>query len=77
MPGASRTEIAGARGDRLKIRVAAPPEKGKANRALVRFLSDWLGVREIEIVAGASSAEKTVRIRGADALAEETLRAES
>jgi uncharacterized protein len=61
----------------LKVRVAAPPEKGKANRALVRILAEWLGVREIEIVAGASSAEKTVRIRGIGALAEEKLRTES
>ena len=64
VPGASRTEVAGPLGDRLKVRVAAPPEGGKANRALVRVLSQWLGVRDVEIVAGHSSAEKTVRVSG-------------
>jgi uncharacterized protein (TIGR00251 family) len=48
----------------LKIRVAAPPEAGKANRALVDLLRRWLGVRDVEIASGGSSAEKTVRVRG-------------
>ena len=64
VPGASRTEIAGVLGNRLKVRVAAPPEGGKANRAVVQVLRRWLGVRDVEIVAGQSSAEKTVRVSG-------------
>ena len=64
VPGASRTAIAGPLGDRLKVRVAAPPEGGKANRMLVEVLREWLGVRDVEIVAGRSSAEKTVRALG-------------
>jgi uncharacterized protein (TIGR00251 family) len=68
VPGASRTEVAGPLGDRLKVRVAAPPEGGKANRALVRVLSQWLGVRDVAIVAGHSSAEKTVRVSGLSAI---------
>ncbi len=52
MPGASRSAIAGPLGDRLKVRVAAPAEKGRANRALVKLLRDWLGVRDVAIVAG-------------------------
>ena len=68
VPGASRSEIAGTLGDRLKVRVAAPPEGGKANRALVEVLSRWLGVRDVEIVAGHSSAEKTVRVSGLSAI---------
>jgi uncharacterized protein len=70
VPGASRTEVAGVLGDRLKVRVAAPPEGGKANRALVEVLSRWLGVRDVEIVAGHSSAEKVVRVSGVFALPE-------
>jgi uncharacterized protein (TIGR00251 family) len=70
VPGASRTEVAGVLGDRLKVRVAAPPEGGKANRALVEVLSRWLGVRDVEIVAGHSSAEKVVRVSGVSALPE-------
>jgi hypothetical protein len=56
--------VAGVLGQRLKVRVAAPAEAGKANRAVVRLLKDWLGVRDVEIVAGSSSAEKTVRVGG-------------
>jgi uncharacterized protein (TIGR00251 family) len=70
VPGASRTEIAGVLGKRLKVRVAAPAEGGKANRALVRLLGEWLGVRDVEIVAGESSAEKTVRVVGASRIPE-------
>jgi uncharacterized protein len=68
VPGASRSGIAGVLGDRLKVRVAAPPEGGKANREVVRLLGDWLDVRDVEIVAGLSSAEKTVRISGVSAI---------
>jgi uncharacterized protein (TIGR00251 family) len=70
VPGASRTEIAGLLGNRLKVRVAAAPEGGKANRALVEMLREWFGVRDVEIVAGHSSAEKTVRISGVSAIPE-------
>jgi hypothetical protein len=72
VPGASRTEIAGVLGKRLKVRVAAPAEGGKANRALLRLLVEWLGVRDVEIVAGESSAEKTVRVVGASRIPEAT-----
>jgi uncharacterized protein (TIGR00251 family) len=70
VPGASRTEIVGPLGNRLKVRVAAPPEGGKANRALVELLREWLGTRDVEIVAGRSSAEKTVRVLGLSATPE-------
>ncbi|MBC8378073.1 MAG: DUF167 domain-containing protein, partial [Planctomycetes bacterium] len=39
VPGSSRTEIAGTLDGMLKIRVAAPPEKGKANKALLAFIA--------------------------------------
>lgn len=69
VPGAKRDEVAGALGDRLKVRVSAPPEGGKANRAICALLAGALGVRErdVEIVAGASSAEKGVRVAGVSA----------
>jgi len=44
VPGASRTEIAGLHGGRLKVRVAARPEKGAANRELLKFLARRLGL---------------------------------
>jgi len=70
VPGASRTEIVGPLGNRLKVRVAAPAEGGKANQALIKVLSEWLGTRDVEIVAGRSSAEKTVRVSGLSAIPE-------
>jgi uncharacterized protein (TIGR00251 family) len=48
----------------LKVRVAAPPEAGKANRAVIELLRGWLGVREVKIASGASSPEKTVLVLG-------------
>jgi uncharacterized protein (TIGR00251 family) len=45
VPGASRDEIAGVLGGRLKVRVAAPPEGGKANRAIAMLLARAIGVK--------------------------------
>jgi uncharacterized protein (TIGR00251 family) len=66
VPGARRSEVAGPLGDRLKVRVAAPPEDGKANAALLRLLAGVLGVEEraIELEQGAGAAAKTFAIRG-------------
>lgn len=64
-PGAARTEVAGLHGDALKVRLAAPPVDGKANAELLRFVADAFGVplRAVEIVRGASSRSKVVRVR--------------
>ena len=64
VPGASRTRYMGELDGRLKIAVAAPPEKGKANKAVVAFLAAWFGVkkREVRVVAGETSSVKTIRI---------------
>lgn len=69
VPGASRDQIIGLHGDRLKVRVAAAAEAGKANRAIIDLLARTLGVkpRDIEVVTGASSAQKTLRVRGVSA----------
>lgn len=66
VPGASRDAVAGPLGDRLKLRVAAPPEAGKANRSVCALLAGRLGVaeRSVSVVAGPSSAEKTVLVAG-------------
>jgi len=65
-PGAKRSEIQGLLGDALKVRVAAPPVDGKANRALVAFLAKALGVpkRSLSISAGAGGRSKRVRVEG-------------
>lgn len=64
-PKAPRTEWAGALEDgTLKVRVAAAPERGKANEELRRFLSQELGAgaAQVTIVTGASSPRKQVRV---------------
>jgi uncharacterized protein (TIGR00251 family) len=65
VPGASRTEVAGLYGDRLKIRVAAAPERGAANRKLLEFLAERLGLPKKAVVlsAGSQSREKVVAIQ--------------
>ena len=68
VPGASRSEIVGVLGDRLKIRIAAPPEHGKANHALLLLIADWLGTKNIHRIAGHGSAEKTLRVTGRNEL---------
>lgn len=66
VPGAKRDEIVGRLGDRLKIRVSAPPEGGKANKAICELVARELGIRaqDVEVVRGTSSPEKTLRVRG-------------
>ncbi|HVZ93008.1 MAG TPA: DUF167 domain-containing protein [Phycisphaerales bacterium] len=66
VPGAKRDEVVGWLGHRLKVRVSAPPEGGKANRAICELLANELGIkaRDVEVVSGAGSAEKTVRLVG-------------
>ncbi len=63
-PRASRNRIMGIFDNRLKIQLTAPPVDGKANDCLIRFLSESLSVAkaQIEIVGGASSRRKTVRL---------------
>jgi len=74
VPGASRSEIVGVLGDRLKIRIAAPPEKGKANQALLQLIADWLGTKNVAVVAGHGNADKTVRVGGMCELSAEQMR---
>jgi uncharacterized protein (TIGR00251 family) len=65
-PGASRTGIAGMHGDALKIRVAAPPTEGRANRELLEYLAELLGVAvaRLSLVKGQSDRRKTVIVSG-------------
>ena len=65
-PGASRTEVAGLHGERLKIRLAAPASDGRANAALIEFLAEQLGVprRNVSIASGAASRRKRVIVEG-------------
>jgi hypothetical protein len=64
IPGAARSEVAGIRDGALLVRVAAPPEKGKANEELRSCLAKALGLPKsaIELVAGAASRRKRVSV---------------
>jgi uncharacterized protein (TIGR00251 family) len=66
VPRASKDEIVGIHGDALRVRLTAPPVEGKANEALIAFLAQRLGVRksQVEIMAGATSRRKMIRIVG-------------
>jgi len=62
VPGASRSEVVGPLGGRLKVRVAAPAESGRANRAVLELIRGWTGARRVVLVSGRSSAQKVVRV---------------
>ena len=65
-PGATRTELVGRHGDGWRARVAAPPERGRANEALVALLAAVLAVpvSSVQVVAGRSGRVKVVEVAG-------------
>lgn len=76
-PRASRDEFCGLHGDRLKIRLKAPPVDGKANAHLLGFLAKAFGVARsrVSLLQGDTSRTKNVLIEApailpADALIE-------
>lgn len=66
VPRASKNEIQGVHGDALKIRLQAPPVEGKANQALIRFLSETLDISrsQISVASGETGRNKAVLITG-------------
>ncbi|MGQ9455749.1 MAG: DUF167 domain-containing protein [Armatimonadota bacterium] len=66
IPRSSKNEIVGWRGNSLLVKVTAPPVEGAANEAVVRMLSDVLGLRkgDIRIVSGERSRDKVIEIKG-------------
>lgn len=66
-PGAKKNEFAGLHGERLKLKIHAPPVDGKANTVLVEFLSQQFGTGrdDISLIQGMQSRQKTVRIANA------------
>ena len=63
-PGARKTAIVGVHGGALKVAVAAAPEKGKANRAVVRLLAKALNLPSlaVTITSGETSQDKVAEI---------------
>lgn len=64
VPGAQRTAVVGLHGDRLKVRVAAPPERGAANEELLAFLARSLKLPKhaFKLTLGAQSRSKVVSV---------------
>ena len=67
-PGAKRSGVAGVHGEALRIKIAAPPVDGKANKELIRYLATVLGVakRDVELVRGRSGRDKVLRVHGVE-----------
>lgn len=63
-PKASKDEFAGLHGERLKIRLTAPPVEGKANAHLLAFLGEEFGVAksQVQLISGELNRQKRVRI---------------
>ena len=69
VPGSSRTAVSGLLDGMVKVKIAAPPEKGKANQCLVEFLAKKLGVKKnaISITSGQTNPVKQVQVLGISA----------
>jgi uncharacterized protein (TIGR00251 family) len=63
-PAAGRTAVVGRHGDAVKVRIAAPPQGGRANEACVTLLAETFGVAAaaVELTSGAKSRAKRFRI---------------
>jgi len=68
VPGASRDEISGWLGDRLKVRVRAPAESGRANAAVISLVASQLALPKhaVRLVAGGTSPRKSLEIDADD-----------
>lgn len=64
VPGARREAIVGPHGGRIKVRVSAPPERGKANEAVVDLLVRATGADSGEVISGHGHRFKSVRLHG-------------
>jgi uncharacterized protein (TIGR00251 family) len=65
-PGARKAGVVGEQAGALKVAVTAPPEDGRANKALLGVLREALGVKrsQVELLGGATSRDKRFLIRG-------------
>ncbi len=65
-PGAKKNSIAGFRDGVLYVKVTAPPEKGKANQALVELMAETLGLPKsaFKIIRGQTRRDKVVSVQG-------------
>lgn len=70
-PRSSQKGLAGLLGDRLKVKLTAPPVEGAANEQLVEVLAEAFGLKKsaIKIIRGQSSKNKSVELTGISSLA--------
>jgi uncharacterized protein (TIGR00251 family) len=66
VPGASRTRVAGRYGEGIKVQVAAAPERGRANEAVIGVVAQWLSLKpaQVTIRSGHSQPRKQLRLLG-------------
>ncbi len=64
-PNSSKDLMAGKYADQIKISVTVAPEKGKANKAVIKLFAKWLGIKssDIQIISGETSRDKELFIR--------------
>jgi len=77
-PGAKRSEIAGLHGEALKVKLAAPPVEGRANDALLEYITELFAVplRNARLIQGARSRHKVVAVTGSRVAPESLLKAQ-
>lgn len=65
-PRGKRSEVSGIHNGALKVKVTAPPVDDAANRAIVEFFSDQLGISKsaLRIISGLKSRDKTLQVNG-------------
>ena len=68
VPNAKRSEVVGEHGEAIKVKIQAAAMDGKANDAVLAFLAKKFGIprRDVALVAGEKSRDKTVTIEGLD-----------
>ena len=64
VPNAAKATVVGMHGDRVKLRVASPPEKNKANAAVVGLIRGATGAKSVEVTKGRTGRHKTVLLTG-------------
>ena len=64
-PNSSKDRVVGKYADQIKIAVTVAPEKGKANKAVIKLFAKWLGIKnsDIQIISGETSRDKELFIR--------------
>ncbi|MHC4221797.1 MAG: DUF167 domain-containing protein [Planctomycetota bacterium] len=69
VPGSNKSCLAGVLDGRLKVKISAAPQRGRANESLLKFLSKQLGVQKkaVSIISGETNPVKRVQVLGVSA----------